>query len=73
MILDHQMRVVRVNNNLLNKVVHEDRNKSTLQSKQLRNNVMDKLGLSNPKRVRTREVYGKGEVVCGLICLMAIQ
>ncbi len=66
MILDHQMRVVRVNNNSLNKTVHEYKNKSTFQSKQLRNNVMDSLGLSNPKRVRTCQVDGKGEIVSGV-------
>ncbi len=63
MILDHQMTVVRVNNNLLYKFVHEDKNKSTLQSKQLRNNVMDQLDPSKPKKVRTHEIDGKGEVV----------
>ncbi len=56
MILDHQMRVVRVDNNFLKKAVHEDKNKSTFQSKQLRNNVMDKLGLSNPQTKRSADV-----------------
>jgi hypothetical protein len=63
MILDHQMMVVRVNNNLLYRAVHQYKNESTLQSKQLRNDVMDQLDPSKPKKMRIREVDEKAEVV----------
>ncbi len=63
MVLDQQMRAFRDNNKLLSKELNKATNNSNLQSKQLRMNVTDKLGLSNPKRVKTCEVDKKGEVV----------